>query len=265
MKKPLHMITGINLADYGFDPDNFLDLAKRFGHGKENGDVFNILSVRLDQKRPTTEQLREWAEFFRDNGIYFKTSGNFARFEKEVNLKLTKEETDMLCEIAGEYYIGDGIGEFGGFYATRAKGYDNKTSEDPVQGIANVKEAKETYIRQIHKKMDKMRENGAKHIASTQAVTLTPYDYEAGVDVEIIEVAPRNQEQIVAFGRGAKRAYKKDVIGAWLAHEFYGGYHQFDPLKDKRFTSEYYNLYLAGYDFVCLSRDFARSTLTLMP
>ena len=256
MKKPLHMLTGLNLVDYGFDPDTFLPLVKRFKHGKENGNVFNVISVRLDQKRPTTEQLYEWAKYFHDNEIYFKTSGNFPRFEKEVTFTLSKEETEKIAELAGEYYLGDGIGEFGGFYATRAKGYDNKTSEDPVQGIKDCKEAKETYIRQIRKKMDKMRENGAPYITSTQAVTLTPYDYEAGVDTVIVEVAPRNQEQIVAFGRGAQRAYKREVIGAWLAHEFYGGYHQFDPLKDKRFTAEYYNLYLAGYDFVCLESGF---------
>ncbi|MBE6645072.1 MAG: hypothetical protein E7612_06830, partial [Ruminococcaceae bacterium] len=172
MKKPLHMLTGLNLVDYGFDPDTFLPLVKRFKYGKENGDLFKFISVRLDQKKPTDEQLFEWAEFFRDNKIYFKTAGNYARFEKEVNLQLTKETTEKLHEIAGEYYIGDGLGEFGGFYATRAKGYDNKTSEDPVQGIKTVKEAKETYIRQIHKKMDKMLENGSKGITSTQAVTL---------------------------------------------------------------------------------------------
>ena len=171
-------------------------------------------------------------------------------------MQLSPEEVKMLNETAGEYYVGDGLGEFGGFYATRAKGYNNGTSEDPVQGVNNCKEAKETYIRQIRKIMDKMKDIGIKNITSTQAVTLTPYDYEAGVDLEIIEVAPRNQEQIVAFGRGAARAHKKDVIGAWLAHEFYGGYHQFDPLKDKRFTSEYYNLYLSGYDFVCLESGF---------
>ena len=256
MKKPLHMLTGLNLVDYGFDPDTFLPLVKRFKYGKENGDLFKFISVRLDQKRPTDEQLFEWAEYFRDNKIYFKTTGNYARFDKEVDLKLSRETTQKLHEIAGEYYIGDGIGEFGGFYATRAKGYDNKTSEDPVQGIKTCKEAKEVYIRQIRKKIDKMRENGSETVNATQAVTLTPYDYEAGVDIAVIEVAPRNMEQIVAFGRGAKRAHKKDVIGAWLAHEFYGGYHQFDPLKDKRFTSEYYNLYLAGYDFVCLESGF---------
>ena len=256
MKKPIHMLTGLNLVDYGFDPDTFMPLVKRFKVGKENGDVFKFISVRLDQKRPTTEQLYEWAAYFRDNGVYFKTCGNYPRFGAEVTLALSKEETEKLHEIAGEYYIGDGLGEFGGFYATRAKGYDNQTSPEPVQGAKNCKEAKEIYIRQIRRIIDKMRANGSTTVNSTQAVTLTPYDYEAGIDIVTVEVAPRNMEQIINFGRGAKRAHKKEILGAWLAHEFYGGYHQFDPLKAKRFTAEYYFMYLAGIDYACLESGF---------
>jgi len=246
---------GVNIGDYEFDPKNVLDVIKKYKFGKENGDVFNFVSIRLDWERPTSEQLYEWAEYFRVNEIYFETCNNYPRYG-EVALTLTEEETKKLHEIAGDYYIGDSIGEFGGFYATRAKGYDNKNSENPVQGMKTCLDAKEMYIRQIRKIIDKMRENGSKHVTSVQAVTLTPYDYEAGIDTIIIEVAPRNMEQIINFGRGAARASKKDVLGAWLAHEFYGGYHQLDPLKAKRLIAEYYYMYLAGIDFACLESGF---------
>ena len=55
MKKPLHMVTGINLVDYGFDPDTFLPLVKRFKVGENYGGVFNYISVRLDQKKKLLE------------------------------------------------------------------------------------------------------------------------------------------------------------------------------------------------------------------
>ncbi|MBO5879449.1 MAG: hypothetical protein J6Q68_02725, partial [Clostridia bacterium] len=147
---------------------------------------------------------------------------------------------------------------FGGFYATRAKGYVRKSGKTPhpIQGMTNCQNAKETYINQVRNIVDKMRENGAKNVNAVQAVTLTPYDYEAGVDNIIVEVAPRNMEQIMNFARGAQRAYKKEAIGAWLAHEFYGGFHQFDPLKAKRFTAEYYSMYLAGIDYCCLESGY---------
>ncbi len=256
MKKPEHMLCGVNIGDYEFVPDTILDVVKKYKFGKENGNLFRFLAIRVDKERPTSEHLYKWAEYFRDNEIYFCISNNYSRFE-ETPLTLTKEETVKIGEIAGEYFLGDEIGEFGGFYATRAKGYlRRQPCENPVQGIERCDEAVEVYKRQIGKLIKKMRDNGAEHVDAVQAVTLTPYDYEAGIDTVIVEVAPRNMEQIMNFGRGAARAYKKEVLGAWLAHEFYGGYHQFDPLKAKRFTAEYYSLYLAGYDMVCLESGF---------
>ena len=257
MKKPLHMQTGVNIGDYHFEPDNILDVVKKYKFGKENGGLFNFLAIRLDKERPTAEQLYEWARYFHDNEIYFKISGNVPRRGDNRTPKLTPEETAKIQELAGEYFLGDGIGEFGGFYATKAKGYYARgMSENPVDGLKDCQEAKDTYIRQIGKEISVRRENGSKIISSTEAVTFTQYDYEAGVDHCIIEVAPRNMEQIMAFGRGAQRAYKKESLGAWFAHEFYGGYHQFDPLKAKRFKAEYYSMYLAGIDFCCLESGY---------
>jgi len=252
MKKPIHMLTGVNIGDYGFTPEVVMDRVRNLKFGKENGGIFNYLSIRLRPADIPEEKLYEWARYFRDNGIYFKLSGNYPRMG-ELDLRLTKEQTKKLQEIAGEYLIADGIGEFGSWYATKAKGYFKQgLSENPVQGMKNCKEAKETYIRQLRKIIDRMRENGTETILSTQAVTLLPYDFEAGVDIANVETAVGNMEAILNFGRGAMRAYNKNILGNWLAHEFYGGYHQFDPLKAKRFTAEYYLSYLAGCDFICL-------------
>ena len=256
MKKQKHMVTGINLVDYGFDPDTFLPLVKRFKVGKNHGDVFNYVTVRLDQKMPTIEQLYEWAQYFHDNEVYFKLVGNHPR-KGELFSILSKEEMAKLQEIGGEYFSGEGILEFGGWYSSKAKGYEScRGSENPVQGLKTCDEAVAVYKRQIGKTINFLRDNGVKTILATQSVTFFSYDFEAGVDQILVEVAPRNMEQIMAFGRGAHRAHKKEALGAWLAHEFYGGYHQFDPLKAKRFTAEYYSLYLAGYDYVCLESGF---------
>ena len=256
MRKPLHMLTGVNIGDYGYDPKTFMDRVKKFKFGKENGGLFNFLSVRMDIARPTTEQLYEWAEYFHDNEIYFKLSGTVPRMGERIP-KLSREENEKMQQIAGEYYLGEGIGEFGGWYATKAKGYYAKgMSENPVDGLKSCKEAKETYIRQIGKEIEVRRNNGAKIVSSTEAVALFGYDLEAGVDEMVAEVAPRNMEHIMAFARGAHRTYKKGLLGAWLAHEFYGGNDQFDPLKAKRFTMEYYSMYLAGIDYACLESGF---------
>ena len=256
MKKPKHMLTGVNIGDYGFDPDTVMDRIKKFKIGKKNGGVFNFVRFRMDQKRPTTEQLREWAQAMRDNEVYFNIVGDYPRVGK-LFTRLTTEEVEMIQDIGGEYFLGDEIGEFSGWYSSKAKGYFAKgQSENPIQGIQTCDEAVEVYKRQIGKIITLLRENGVKHVGSVEATTLTQYDYEAGVDLCFVETAPRNMEQIMAFGRGAARACEKKILGNWLAHEFYGGYHQFDPLKAKRFTAEYMLSYLAGFDIICLESGF---------
>ena len=98
MKKPLHMLTGVNVVDYGYDPATFMDRVKKFKFGKENGSLFNFLAVRMDIARPTTAQLYEWAEYFRDNGIYFKLSGTVPRMGEKIP-KLTREENEKMQDI----------------------------------------------------------------------------------------------------------------------------------------------------------------------
>ena len=259
MKKPLHMLTGINIGDYEFDHNTIIDVLKKFKFGKENGGVFNWCPIRLDRGKVPSELLYKWAEYFRDNEIYFMFKNGYARGKAVVELVLTKEEIEKVQEIAGEYYIGEAIGEFGGWYSSKAKGYYPRGSAaNPVEGLQTCDEAVETYIRQIRKKSDKMRENGNKLINSIEAVATFRYDHDAGIDHMVVEVAPRNMEQIMNFARGTERAYKKNFMGSWLAHEFYGGYHQFDPLKAKRFKAEYYSTYLAGLDYVCLESGFRK-------
>ena len=249
------MLTGVNIGDYEFNPDTILDVIKKYKFGKENGGVFNYLVLRMDMDKPSEQQLYTWAEYLKNNEVYFSIVDCYPRVA-ELCSYIPGEWKKKVAEIAGDYYIGEEIGEFGGFYSSKAKGYGACKGENPVKGLKTCDEAVEVYKRQIKKISDMMRENGSDKIISLQAVTLTPYDYEAGIDEGSVETAPRNMEQIINFGRGAARAYKKEVLGSWLAHEFYGGYHQHDPLKAKRFTLEYYTSYLAGLDYVCLESGY---------
>ena len=253
MKKPLRMLVGVNIGDYEFNHDTIIDVIKKYKFGLENGNLFRFLQLRMDRGRPTKERLYEWAKYLHDNEIYFHIKCNHPRIGDLYTI-LDKEDLKILNEVGGEYFLGDNIGEFGGWYSSRAKGY--RMGENPVQGMTNCKEAKDTYVRQIGKFVDFLKENGAKSVCSTQAVAASPYDYDAGVDEILVEIGPRNTEITLNFARGAERAYGKNFIGAWLAHEFYGGYHQEDPLKAKRFKVEYYGTYMAGYDYICLESGY---------
>ena len=253
MKKPLHMLAGVNIGDYEFNHDTIIDVIKKYKFGLENGNLFRVLHLRVDMGRPSKERLYEWAKYLADNEVYFQISNNYPRIG-ELYTILDKDDLKILSEVGGEYFLGDDIGEFGGWYSSRAKGY--KMGENPVQGMTNCQEAKDMYVRQVGKIVDLLHGNGAELVGSCQAVAAFPYDYDAGADYMLVEIAPRNMEILLNFARGSQRAYRKDIIGAWLAHEFYGGYHQEDPLKAKRFKMEYYDTYLAGFDFICLESGY---------
>ena len=93
MKKPLHMLTGVNIGDYEFKPDTILDVIKKYKFGKvEDGNLFRFLSIRVDWERPTSEQLYEWARYLSENEVYFSITNNYNRY-KDVPLVLTKEDT----------------------------------------------------------------------------------------------------------------------------------------------------------------------------
>ena len=58
MKKPLHMLCGVNIGDYEFKPDTIMDVLKKYKFAKEeNGGLFRFLSIRVDWEKPTSEQL----------------------------------------------------------------------------------------------------------------------------------------------------------------------------------------------------------------
>ena len=119
MKKPRNMLCGVNIGDYEFNHDTIIDVVKKYKFGKENGNLFRFLQLRVDRGRPTKERLYEWAKYLADNEVYFQISNNYPRIG-ELYTVLDKDDLKILTEIGGEYFLGDDIGEFGGWYSSRA-------------------------------------------------------------------------------------------------------------------------------------------------
>ena len=268
MKKPKHMLTGVAIGDFKFTPETFFDDIRKYGDGKQ----FNYLSLKTlvpsrGNEPVTAEFLYEAAEYMRERGIYFTVRSDYRKVMSGPDPMYDKEVVKKIQEIAGEYFLGNEVLEFGGFYTSKARGYrkikkgDGQNSihylSNPVTGLETVKEAKETYIKKLKEVIDPMREAGTKLVSALEAVTVFPATYEAGVDFCTVEVAPRNMEQILAFARGSKRAYEKNFLGGWCAHEWYGGNRNDDPLKPKRFVLDYMTSYMAGLDFICLESGYA--------
>lgn len=258
------VVTGVNLGDYEFIPETILDVAEKYGYGK----YFKWASIRCDVTDIEEHYYYEWAQYFKEHGIYFEIE-NSQRSTKLVKTGkksfLTKEIVSRIKEIAGEYFLGATLGEFGSTYAFHAKGYRRHYSEQerkehwqaahPVQGFDNLQEARDTYVESERQQLRIMQELGVRSV-SNQPVALLEYDFEAGIKFPIIEVIVSNMEQILSFGRGAIRAYGKSKFGCWLAHEWYGGYRMDDPLKAKRFPMEYLYCYLSGAGLVQLESGY---------
>lgn len=258
------VVTGVNLGDYEFVPETILDVAEKYGYGE----YFKWASIRCDVVDIEEHFYYEWAQYFREHGIYFQIE-NSQRSTKLVKRGqksfLTREIVSHIKEIAGEYFLGATLGEFGSTYAFHAKGYRRHYSEQekkehwqaahPVQGFRNLLEARDTYVESEKEQLKIMQELGGRS-ASNAPVSLLEYDFEAGIEFPIIEIVVDNMEQILSFGRGAIRAYGKGSFGCWLAHEWYGGYRMEDLLKAKRFRLEYLSCYLHGAGFVQLESGY---------
>lgn len=268
MKKPEHMLTGVAIGDFKFTPETFFDDIKKYGDGK----IFNYLSMKTSvpengDEPISPEFLYEAAAYMRDHGIYFTVRSDYRYLMTAPDPLYDKDVVRKLQEIAGEYFLGNEVLEFGGFYTSKARGYRlvkkgrRKNSEhylsNPVAGLETAKEAKETYIRKIKEVIDPMREAGVNLVSALDAVTVFPYNFEAGVDFCTIEVAPRNMEQMMNFARGATRAARCNFLGGWCAHEWYAGYYNVDALKSKRLKLEYMTSYMAGLDSICLESGYA--------
>ena len=102
MKKPLHMLTGVNIGDYEFNHDTIIDVIKKYKFGKENGNLFNYLHLRMDRGKVPSELLYKWAEYLRDNEIYFMVVDDYQLPPEGKDLVLDREEIEKIQEIAGE-------------------------------------------------------------------------------------------------------------------------------------------------------------------
>ena len=264
LKKMDKVVSGVWLGYYEFIPETIIDNAKKFGYGK----TFKWATMRCDQAEIPEHLYSEWAQYFKDTEIYFNIDSTQVAdklVETGAKSMLTPEICKRIDEIAGEYFIGADMSEFGSFYSSKFRGYRRYYSKEimenlphginPIQGFKTIQEARDTFVAMLKKHVDINKELDIRTI-SNEAVTLLEYCFEAGADIGIIEICPRNTEQILNFGRGAIRAYEKGQFGIWLAHECYSGNRTEDPLKARRFTLEYLFCYLAGASFIELESGY---------
>lgn len=261
MRKPYadKTLFGIHVGEHGFNADGVLDEIK---NAVEKG--VNFITIRPPRKTKIEEHYYyDWARYMADSKVYFifLYALQFAP-EGEVS-HITPRMNVRLKEIAGEYYLGDMLGETGSTYACKLPGYFRNARvkvEPPKQGAMDMKAAKESYSAVLKDLVDRERETGVPFVSTVEATMLNNYNVEMGVDMPFSELLCADPEMVVPALRGAARAYDSKLWGTYIAHEWYGGMRHFDKLKEARLELIYKYAYMSGSEAFCLESGLDRIT-----
>lgn len=236
---------GLEIGEHISDFENFT------GYIEENFDLDKLDFVLIMMKPVELPRSlwNEWAEFFKKNRIYFAFLYTQQRGAPKGKIShLTEEIVKDIKIIAGEYFVGDMIGETGGM-ASWLEGYYEDLHMEKVT-YETMSQAKQAYVDHVKSRVEIDRKFNVPSVLAVEATVFNRYNFEAGVDHTAVEMMCGNPEIMFASARGACKAYGKDIWSSHIANEWYGGFRNDDPLKYKRLKIAYYYSFLAGAKYI---------------
>ncbi|MBE6966541.1 MAG: hypothetical protein E7441_10980 [Ruminococcaceae bacterium] len=251
------VLNGVHIGEHGFDPDKVID--EIYERCVKPG--LNFVTIRpgyMGRRIPIPQHyFIEWAKYMAENKIYFIFLYTIQHAPDGRESHFDKETVDKMREIAGEYYIGDMIGETGSSFACKLAGYFNRgeargTDTTQITEYPDMKAAHEGYVADVSKYIEIDKKLGVPAIVSVEATGLNKYNAEAGVTIPMLELMCGSPDVLVSSLRGVARAYDSEMWGTYVAHEWYGGMRHDDILKRKRLELAYKYAYLAGTNALCL-------------
>ena len=247
---PDKILHGIHIGEHDFSADKVIEeIEERFGSGNMN---YAVIRPRLGVSE---HYFIQWAEYLAGRKIYFmflyslRLSGS-----GELESVLSSDLVKKIEEIAGDYFLGDLLGEPGSSYTFKSDGYFGRTGyrPKPEQHLKSMRTAMENYIKEVSKYTEFDRNIGIDIISCVEATIFSHYNLKSGVDIPIMEMMVGNPEIQTAAVRGFAKAHKTASWGTYIAHEWYGGKHHDDALKQKRLKYIYPYAYMAGSHIFCL-------------
>ena len=238
------MLYGLHIGEHGFDPES---IAREL---KENcvDRGMNFVTIRPGNTPVDQTYFIEWARYLAAHQIYFL----YTIRDPEKGSYLTPETVKAMRETAGEYFLGDSLGELGTQFCNRFVGYftDGKI---PKQQMPDMQAAKEQYMNAVDKFMKIERELGLDKIGVgvVEASALSHYNLEAGTTFPLAELMVYDPAALVASVRGAARAYHAPLWGSYIAHEWFAGHYHDDALKRARAELAYKYAYMQGTRVLC--------------
>ncbi|MCI9504213.1 MAG: hypothetical protein HFE26_02320 [Clostridia bacterium] len=222
-----------------------------------------LFDVRLRPVDYPEELFYEIARTAKEMKLYFHFLYAYQFAPEGKRSHLDERIVNNIKKIAGEYFLGEIMGEAGSDRGAKAKGYFKEqpacmAEEMPPQNFADMAEAKEAYVQYVREMAEYNKKIGIEKPSLVEATALIKYDLEAGIEVPMLEFFPANPEELVAFTRGAAVGYGKDEWCGYIANEWYGGYRHEDKLKEKRLRLAYNYLFLSGATMVYLESGFTK-------
>ncbi len=250
-----NVLFGFHVGEHGFDKDQVLAELKEYA---ERG--INFITIRPPNYTPVeASYFIEWAKFLAEHKMYFIFLYAVQYPPKGMEAHFTLETVAKIKEIAGEYFLGDMLGETGSSYACKLPGYYGTGRQVmPAQDAADMQQAKDAYLKTVEGFAETARKLQLPHIASVEATMLNNYNMELSVDLPFTETPCANPELVLSALRGAARSINAPLWGTYIAHEWYAGIRHFDELKRKRFEMVYKYCYLAGSQLFCLESGISR-------
>ena len=248
------VLNGIHIGEHSFVPERVID--EIYERAVKPG--LNFVTIRTKRAEDVPQHyFIDWARYLTENKIYFVFLYTVQNAPNGKKSHLEPETVAEIKRIAGEYFIGDMIGETGssvackwpGYYSVGGVGRDKNYL--PPQHT-DMKVAHESYVREVSKLIEIDRELGVPDIVSVEATGLNKYNTEAGVTVPMLELMCGSPDALVSSLRGVARAYDAKLWGTYAAHEWYGGMRHDDTLKRKRLELAYKYAYLSGTGALCL-------------
>lgn len=243
------ILYGFHVGEHGFDKESVMAELREYA---ERG--INFITIRPPNNKKVEEHYYlDWARFMAQHKMYFIFLYAIQYPPEGERAHITPETVAKIKEIAGDYFLGDMLGETGSSHACKLPGYyGTGRQEMPAQDAANMQQAKDAFLSTVKGFAETAKWLGLPHIASVEATMLNNYNMEVGVDMPFTEVPCANPELVLSALRGAARAANAPLWGTYIAHEWYAGMRHFDELKRKRFEMIYKYCYLAGSQLFCL-------------
>ncbi len=241
MKDNFH-VSGIHIGEHSFVPSEVMAEIK-----KRRVAETSFLTIRTGWEQVEPEYFYKWAKWCRDNKIYFMYLYTIQHAPQGKESQFTPSVVAKIKEIAGEYFMGDQIGEVGTVYGACPPGYGIM-----MPRMDDMKDCRDFFLKEFKKIIDIDTKLGMPNAVPLEATAMIKYTFDAGGSPVLLEMLPGDPEFLVSLTRGCAHAKGHELWGTYIAHEWYGGVRNDDFLKRQRMKVAYGYTYISGSHIICL-------------